>query len=907
MIQWLGDMASTADVPIDRTLWFRRRAIEVVGAKVLEAYGIDAETGQSEDLALIAVIVAGVAYWHTCGVPLGESIEWAQQRLEVDAERARDLAVSAYRRFRAGDGVPGLVWNPDAVYRGMLTWFESQQGTSHDLSQGSVRIAEAWLLGQDGASEVERHARSWESLVDEPFALRHPGLAESAAQLDLGTKLDRLSPIGRASRPLRAVAYDLAIKGSLSGRREWADQLDRLMTDVERRFELLTEMEQILLTLGSLSPAVLGWAEHRNSVYHATELRVRGKTVMACMNGVCDRLERDSLIPDWIEQEVFNGRYMAGISRGGPTATAWILPSDIGELATLELDVDLEPNTLGKADPPAIAIYWRDASRAPNDWSWVSLLIGDYPEAWSWLAVLVITRRLKIDVLALDSDGDLQLIGGGVATLDEDFFSPWLERFPEPPAYVARALEGVHQRHVIGGLQAAERSKSYDILDLAMDHASDPRLLQARRDVLVAESRRADRIWGLAEVDDAEAARSWIRFRELQAWAFSEKRKWLIDHDVWLRDLTDGVTSETRAIVHMMVEDDGLTLFWVAGDGAQRGSVSTSVAINRLLAALQPWSQGSSLCPRAGADPVGEMVAAATPVADALCELASEQGFDHLVLVPWRGLHCVPWTALTLSDGQPLRQRIRVTHAPAIRLLRRSTGERLGARSAVAIAVHGGTLARADAETQIVADITAAAIVADGSPSQEIVRAMSAANVVHIAGHGAPGPGPFAAALLAGKPPLEPSRVLSSARIHADADLSRCDLVVINTCDSGRYAPMPRAFENHTGLDTACLCAGATVVISTLWPVNDMVATIVAAVTHWHLASGLSPHRSLESAIAVLRDGHGSSGIPEGLRSSLDARLGARWRDQLDAGVIALRHPYWWAAWRISGSDWLLE
>jgi CHAT domain-containing protein len=301
------------------------------------------------------------------------------------------------------------------------------------------------------------------------------------------------------------------------------------------------------------------------------------------------------------------------------------------------------------------------------------------------------------------------------------------------------------------------------------------------------------------------------------------------------------------------------------------------------------------------------VIAAATPIADALCELADDEGFDHLVLVPWRGLHCVPWTALSLSDGQLLTQRIRVTHAPAIRMLRRSPGGEPGARSTVAIAAHGGTLARADVEAQIVADITAAAIVADGAPSEEIVRAMSAANVVHIAGHGAPGPSPFAAALLAGKPPLEPSRVLSSARIHAEADLSKCDLVMINTCDSGRYAPMPRAFENHTGLDTACLCAGATVVISTLWPVNDMVATFVAAMTHWNLASGSSPHSSLDSAIAVLRDGHGSSGIPEGLRSSLDARLGADWRDQLDGGMAVLRHPYWWAAWRISGSDWLLE
>jgi hypothetical protein len=424
--------------------------------------------------------------------------------------------------------------------------------------------------------------------------------------------------------------------------------------------------------------------------------------------------------------------------------------------------------------------------------------------------------------------------------------------------------------------------------------------------VLEAEAERANRLWGLREADETALESRWRRFHELRAWRYGMRTDVSIDPEAWLRDLTDGIATATRTIVHMMVEDGGLALYW-AGENGRRGMVPTSAPVQGLLSALEPWTREVSLRPRAGADPVVEMMTVAAPVADALADLAREEGFDHLVVVPWRGLHCVPWAAVGLVDGTPLGRSVRISHAPAVRMLRRSIEDAAEADHVVAIGAHGRTLPRADAETKLVAAIHGGVVVPDGTAADEIVRAMSEATAIHIAGHAGAGPHPFGSALLAGDLPLGPSQITSSARIHADADLSRCRLVMINACDSGRYAPRPRSFENHTGLDTACLCAGAAVVISTLWPVNDLAATVVAAVTHRHLATGMSPHRSLEAAVAVLRDGRGSSGIPTELHGPLDDGLGPEWRDQLDAGAAALRHPYWWAAWRVSGADWLLD
>jgi hypothetical protein len=896
-----------SEIPIDRSQWFRQRAFEVASSRVFEAYGLERDAASPKDVALIATVASGVAHLHTSGASLGVLIDWTQKCLGIDPNRAFALTQSAYEHFRQGQGVPGLVWTPAPVYRGMLAWLESQQSTNEMPSEASSRIAQTWSLGENEASEIQRDAKNWDRPGSEPFALRHADLRTFTGHLDVRAAVDGLSAIGRTSRPVRAMAHDLAIVGLLQEDADWASLIGELTANVEQRFDALTAMEQALLTRAAVPAAVLGWAEHRNSIFHVNELRVNGRTAMVHTNAVCEQVEDASLIPDWIEQNVFNGRYIAGTARGGPTATAWILPSDVDDLSTLQLDIDLEPHTEGQLGPPAISVCWRDATRAPDDWSWVSLLIRDHAESWSWLAVLAITRRMRIDVLAVDSNGDLQLVGGGVAVLDNEFFSPWLDRFPDPPAYVAQALKGIEEDHIVGGLQAAERSKSYDILELSVDEAADAELLQARRNVFMAESERADRIWGLQEATETEVDSCWGRFRELRAWRHGKDVDTSINREQWLSDLTKGIATETRAIVHMMVEDGGLTLFWAAGDGTRRDAVATSAPVHRLLAALEPWTRNVSLRPRAGADPVTDMMAEAAPVADAICELAREEHLDHLVLVPWRGLHCVPWTALNLTDGTPVRDRVRITHAPAIRMLRRSIDRQVGGGATVAIAAHGNTLPRADAEIELIAAIHGGALVRDGASSDEIVRMMSTATVVHIAGHAESGPHPFAAALLAGEMPLDPSQITASARIHADADLSQCQLIMINTCNSGRYAPPPRTFENHTGLDTACLCAGAAVVISTLWPVNDLVATIVAAVTHWHLAAGSPPHRSLESAIAILRDGQGSSGVPAALQSSLDARLGSKWQSQLDGGVAALRHPYWWAAWRISGSDWLLD
>ncbi|HEX8714823.1 MAG TPA: hypothetical protein VF706_04565, partial [Solirubrobacteraceae bacterium] len=151
-----------SEIPLDRSQWFRQRAFEVAASSVFEAYGIQREAASLRDVALIATVASGVAHYHTNGLPLGVLIEWTQKSLGIDADRAFAVTRSAYEHFRQGKGVPGLVWTPAPVYRGMLTWLESQQRMTETPPQACARIAETWSLGENGASKIQRDAQNWD-------------------------------------------------------------------------------------------------------------------------------------------------------------------------------------------------------------------------------------------------------------------------------------------------------------------------------------------------------------------------------------------------------------------------------------------------------------------------------------------------------------------------------------------------------------------------------------------------------------------------------------------------------------------------------------------------------------------------------------------------------------------------
>ena len=217
----------------------------------------------------------------------------------------------------------------------------------------------------------------------------------------------------------------------------------------------------------------------------------------------------------------------------------------------------------------------------------MSLLVRDHPEAWGWLAVALLTGRIIIDALVVDDNNVVTLVQRTVAVLGDDTIATW-GGVPRAAQSFGAGLQGMAERHVLGGLQAAERSKSFDLLELYDDEAEDVAIQEARGSVLQAEGARAEQLWALAGLDDQGVDDAWRKFRELRAWRHSEVTDTSIDPEAWLRDLAGGLTTSTRAIVHMMV-GEGLELFW-AVDGGERCDVDVVQApIKPLLSSLEPW------------------------------------------------------------------------------------------------------------------------------------------------------------------------------------------------------------------------------------------------------------------------------------------------------------------------------
>lgn len=890
---------------VGRTEWFRLSARAVLGTRSIDALGLSADDLADGELARLAAAGSWIAQAHAVGAPLGHLLEQAEQ-IPPGGVHATAFGLAVYEHFRGGLMLDDLSWEPGDVLVGMLSWMLA---TSEDAPDArALRLGEEWpSMPDELADDVIASAARWQDLEELSFCERHPVVLGIVEDDELHERFEALGDHARRARHLLGLEYDLVVLRALEDRPAGATPnfVAQLRADIEERVARLTVFETALLARLGATPEALGWARHRGRLPRIGRLRAPSGGTYPVVNPVCETLDDVSLIPVWLEDQILNGGALAGFARSGPTAHVWAIADD-ADPVTLRLDLDVAPGVWREGRPPPIVFCWRDATRKRlEDWSTVSLMLQDDPDSWGWLALAALTGRVIMDALSVSPDGEIAVVARGMAIISGEEAAQWAATLPAPPENLGAYIDRMASDHALGGFQAAERSKSAALLELGED-LRDTALREARRQVLEAEEVRALQHWAGEVPDDQPVDDGWARLREMRAWKNGLHQSEPVEPARWLRGLISGVATERRAVVHLMVTE-GLQLFWAAEGEDRYGFDVLEEPVQPLLDALAPWQIGASLTPGAAGDPVEALVAAAGPVGDVLFNLAEREGFDHLVLIPWRGLHSVPWHAVRLSGGGRLSDRVRLTHAPALGLLRRVPGRRTRGRGAVAIAAHGQTLKHADGEIELVAALHRGVIVRDGTSPGQIIEAMGSAAIVHIAGHAGAAPYPLASAVLGGNGSLASSQVTTAARLHLEADLQGCDLVVINACDSGRYAPEPRSFENHTGFDTACLAAGATAVISTLWPVYDPVAVIVAATLHHGLVNGRTPSDALDSAMHVLRDGLGAAGVPAAVHGPLDELTAGRWRRLLDDRAEDLQHPYFWAPWRISGADWLLD
>jgi hypothetical protein len=242
---------------------------------------------------------------------------------------------------------------------------------------------------------------------------------------------------------------------------------------------------------------------------------------------------------------------------------------------------------------------------------------------------------------------------------------------------------------------------------------------------------------------------------------------------------------------------------------------------------------------------------------------------DVVYLVPHGILHDLPLHTLPI-EGLPLIERNPVCYVPAAAVLRHTLRGTAGQPSGSGAAVFGDArkdLRDARQEAAEVAALLGVKPVVGGNVTRaRVLRALSTAEVVHIAGHArlAPGDGFVSSLELAGKHTLQAADLLSTT-IHART-------VVLSGCETGVGEQRPG--DEVVGFVRALLLSGARSILASQWRVDDTSTRDL--LLGFHRASAHGPGLPLAQAL--------SQAV-----SDIRAEPG-------------YRHPYHWGGFVLTGS-----
>lgn len=253
---------------------------------------------------------------------------------------------------------------------------------------------------------------------------------------------------------------------------------------------------------------------------------------------------------------------------------------------------------------------------------------------------------------------------------------------------------------------------------------------------------------------------------------------------------------------------------------------------------------------------------------------------ERLVKLGIRRIHIVPsglWSLLPLHaarysmNGRPryFTDDFVISYAPnAISLARIDLASIEGEREPFFVGIGNpevgveGSLPKAEAEVKVAAEYFPASakitLLGQDAKKKEVLEAMPRATYLHFACHGS----------FDTREPLSSSLILADEEaltlrevLHGHAILGRPRLVVLSACQTAitDFASLPDEF---IGFPSALIMAGASGVVSTLWPVDDFATALL--VTKFYelqfrdvLAEGektMQPVEALGRAQAWLRD-----------------------------------------------------
>ncbi|HXF61502.1 MAG TPA: CHAT domain-containing protein, partial [Caldilineaceae bacterium] len=249
------------------------------------------------------------------------------------------------------------------------------------------------------------------------------------------------------------------------------------------------------------------------------------------------------------------------------------------------------------------------------------------------------------------------------------------------------------------------------------------------------------------------------------------------------------------------------------------------------------------------------------------------------IIVPHGALHYLPFHAL--HDGQGyLTERAEISYLPGASLLRHLAAppdlQPDGSAGALVLGhSYGGALPHTLAEAQAVAALLHGRLYLEDEATPERLLEAGQTPVLHLATHG----------------DFRPDNPLFSGLALAGGWLTTLDifnlrlsasLVTLSACQTGRN--VIGGGDELLGLARAFLCAGASSLLLTLWPVEDLSTARLMEQFYSNLAAGWTKAAALRHAqCAAIAAGQDKTTGPE------------------DAASPHLAHPYYWAPFVLIG------
>jgi CHAT domain-containing protein/tetratricopeptide (TPR) repeat protein len=321
-------------------------------------------------------------------------------------------------------------------------------------------------------------------------------------------------------------------------------------------------------------------------------------------------------------------------------------------------------------------------------------------------------------------------------------------------------------------------------------------------------------------------------------------------------------------------------------------------------------------------------------------EATAQRRIRRVIIIPHRFLHLIPLHAVELSNGLMWGDMVRVQYAPSASVLLRLMDLRLARENqaledhsrrvvAVAYASAKRPLIFHEPEARAVAEAAGGGevIVGCDATRERVIEAIRDAAYIHFACHGifdlkdplngglhlAPNAnesiysGPLSADGQGTSDEIvQPDDgCMRLGEIFQDVRLTRARLVVLSACETGLTKVEPR-HDEYIGLPAGFLHAGATTVVSALWPVTDTATWLLMCNFGRHVASGLSSAEALRSSQRELRGLSRESVLREVTAAAQKEPDPSRREQMLKEGrglqgEFPFAGPYWWAGFTVNG------